>query len=177
MQGAIASLREAVRRNPADDQAHYVLGVALQAAGNAIEAAREKDLARKLSSQFEKWDKQPPAAPVPKGLERIKTEIDASDSLRIESVLVKSEQREQRQLVEFQLDRGRRLYQQGKDAEAIAELRRAVYLAPYEAEAHLLLGKIYLRTGRRTEARDAFTIALWSDPMNEEARTLLETLK
>src|SRR5262249_51223784 len=76
VQAAIASLREAVRRNPADDQAHYVLGVALQAVGNTTEAAREKDLARKLSSEFEKWDKQPATAPVPKGLERIKTEID-----------------------------------------------------------------------------------------------------
>ena len=35
---------------PADDEAHYVLGVALQAAGNAAEAAREKELAQQLGA-------------------------------------------------------------------------------------------------------------------------------
>ena len=30
-------LREAVRRNPTDDEAHYVLGVALQATGSGAE--------------------------------------------------------------------------------------------------------------------------------------------
>lgn len=178
VQRAIAALREAVRRNPADDQAHYVLGVALQASGSTAEAAREKELAKKLSSEYVTWEaKQPTSAPIPKGLERIRTDVDAADSLRVESVLVASEQREQRQLVEFQMDRGRRLYQQGKDTEAIAELRRAIYLAPYEAEAHRLLGRIYLRMGRVKDAIDALTIAAWSDPSNDDARTLLETLK
>lgn len=178
VKGAIASLREAVRRDPTDGEAHYVLGVALQAAGNTAEGAREKELAKKLSSEYAEWEtKQPSSAPVPKGLERLRTDVDAAESLRIESVLVASEQREQRQLADFHLDRGRRLFQQEKDVEAIAELRRAVYLAPYQAEAHLLLGRIYLRTGRKQDAVDALTIATWSDPSNDEARTLLESLK
>ena len=37
-----------------------------------------------------------------------------------------------------------------------------MYLSPYEAEAHLLLGRIYLRTGQTSAAIDAFKIALWS---------------
>lgn len=41
-------------------------------------------------------------------------------------------------------------------------MRRALYLSPYEAEAHLLLGRIYLRTGQTSTAIDAFKIALWS---------------
>ena len=64
-------LREAVRRNPADDAAHYVLGVALQASGSAAEAAREKELARQLSSMYAEWEaKQPGATGAPRGLER-----------------------------------------------------------------------------------------------------------
>jgi Flp pilus assembly protein TadD len=35
---AVAALREAVRRNPADGDAHFVLGAALAAAGNVSEA-------------------------------------------------------------------------------------------------------------------------------------------
>ena len=157
-------LREGVRRNPADDQAHYVLGVALQSTGSTAEAAREKELARQLSSTYAEWEtKQPAGNPVPRKLERLKTEIDVRGSLRVESVLVASEQREQRELAAFHIDRGRRFFQQERDGEAIAELRRAVYLAPYQSEAHLLLGRIYLRTGRVREAVDALKISIWSE--------------
>jgi Flp pilus assembly protein TadD len=44
----------------------------------------------------------------------------------------------------------------------MTELRRALYLSPYEADAHVLLGRIYLRTGQTQAAIDAFKIALWS---------------
>jgi tetratricopeptide (TPR) repeat protein len=161
---AINWLREAVRRNPADDAAHYVLGVALQTTGSAAEAAREKELARRLSSDYAQWEaKQPGANNVPKGLERIKTDIDVPASLRVENSIVAAEQRDQRELATFHLEAGRRAYQAERDMEAIAELRRAVYLAPYESQAHLLLGRAYLRSGRIDEAIDALKIAIWSD--------------
>ena len=41
-----------VRRNPADGEAHYVLGAVLAASGTPAEANREKELARRLSSTF-----------------------------------------------------------------------------------------------------------------------------
>ena len=41
-------------------------------------------------------------------------------------------------------------------------MRRAVYLSPYEAQAHLLVGRIYLRAGRPDEAVDALKISIWS---------------
>ncbi len=73
---AIQSLREAVRRRPADDAAHYVLGVALQMSGNAGEGARERELARRLSSEYAEWETDQPAPnTVPKGLERLKTDL------------------------------------------------------------------------------------------------------
>ena len=71
-------------------------------------------------------------------------------------------QREQKELATFHLDRGRRLFEQGSNSEAVTELARAIYLSPYEAAAHLLLGRIYLRTGQTAAAIDAFKIALWS---------------
>ncbi len=46
-------------------------------------------------------------------------------------------------------------------------MSRAIYLAPYEARAHLLLGRIYLRTGQTPAAIDAFKIALWSQESAE----------
>ena len=72
-------LREAVRRRSDDAPAHYVLGVALQAAGNAAEAAREKEAARRLSTELAEWDaKQAGANRAPPGLERVKTELSVA---------------------------------------------------------------------------------------------------
>jgi tetratricopeptide (TPR) repeat protein len=72
---AANALREALRRNPADAAARYVLGVVLQAAGNSADAAREKDAARKASTELADWDAKQPAGTnaAPKSLERIKT--------------------------------------------------------------------------------------------------------
>ena len=160
---AISWLREAVRRNPADHGAHYVMGVALQAAGSAPEAAREKELARQLSSEYAEWEaKQPGANVAPRGLERVKTDLDVLASLRVENVIVAAGQRDQRELAAFHLEAGRRAYQEERDVEAIAELRRAVYLSPYDSEAHLLLARAYLRGGRVSEALDALKISIWS---------------
>jgi Flp pilus assembly protein TadD/TolB-like protein len=158
---AVHWLREAVRRNPADEQAHYILGVALQASGSTAEGTREKELAKRLSSVIVEWDKQP-SAPVPRGLERIKTDVDIPAALRVENVIVAAGQRDQQDLAAIHLASGRRLAQAERDGEAISELRRAVYLAPYQHEAHLLLGEIYLRAGRTDEAINELKISLWS---------------
>jgi tetratricopeptide (TPR) repeat protein/TolB-like protein len=176
-QGAIDWLREAVRRNPADDAAHFVLGVALQASGNTVEAAREKELARRLSSAYADWETKPGGDVVPRGLERLKLDIDMPASLRVEAALGAAEQRDQRAVAAFHLANGRRLFLEGRDEEAIGELRRTIFLAPYESEAHLLLGRIYLRTGREQDAIDALTIAAWSDPANPEPKQLLDSMR
>jgi Flp pilus assembly protein TadD len=164
--GAIHWLREAVRRNPADDEAHYLLGTALQAAGNAAEAAREKELAAQLGANAATSD-----------LERLKFDFDVADSLRVATAVVAAEQRDQRDVAAFHLDQARQFFAKGRDDDAIAELQRTIFLAPYESGAHLLLARIYLRTGRRQEAIDSLTIAVWSDPASTEARDLLESLR
>ncbi len=160
---AIDALREVVRRNPAEGDAHFVLGVALQSAGSFVEAAREKDLARQLSSTYAEWEARPSGTTaVPRGLERVKTEVDVPLLLRVNDAIVAAGQRDQQELAIFHLESGKRLFQVGRDAEAIGELRRAVYLAPYQSEAHLMLGRAYLRTGRTAEAVSALTISIWS---------------
>jgi Flp pilus assembly protein TadD len=160
---AVYWLRETVRRNAADDEAHYILGVALQATGAAAEGAREKELAKRLSSQFADWEAKQPAAPVPRGLERIKTELDVPAALRVENVIEAAGQRDQKELAAIHMATGRRLAAAERDAEAIAELRRVIYLAPYQSEAHLLLGQLYLRDGRAAEAVDELQISVWSE--------------
>ncbi len=169
-------LRHAVRLNPADAEAHAVLAAALQASGAATEAARERELARQLSSEFADWEKRPSGAtePVPRGLERISRHADRPLADAIDVALLASEQREQREVAQFHLDRGRRLTEQGQDREAIVELRRSLYLAPYQTEAHLLLGRLYLRNGRVADSIDALTISLWSQETAPARLTLAE---
>jgi tetratricopeptide (TPR) repeat protein len=172
-QGAVYWLRETVRRNPADADAHYVLAAALQSSGSGVEAARERELARQLSADYET-----PAAtdkPIPAGLERFRTELENPRDLRLDQAIVDAAQREQRDLAAFHLDRGRRLFQQEQDREAMAELRRAVYLLPYEAEAHLLIGRIHLRAGRPQDAENALKISLWSQDTAPARVALAET--
>ena len=174
MPAAVYWLREAVRRNAADEQAHYILGVALQSTGSTAEGAREKELAKRLSSLFADWEKQ--ASPVPRGLERIKTEVDVPAALRVENVIVAAGQRDQQELAGIHLENGRRLAQAERDADAIGELRRAIYLAPYQHEAHLLLGEVYLRDGRLDEAVDELKISIWSQDTVPARLKLAEAL-
>jgi Tfp pilus assembly protein PilF len=67
------------------------------------------------------------------------------------------------ELAAFHLEQGRRFFEREQDREAMAELKRAVYLSPYEAQAHLLIGRIHLRAGRPADAIDAFKISIWSE--------------
>jgi protein O-GlcNAc transferase len=161
-QAAVYWLREALRRDPADADAHVVLAAALQASGSSLEAGRERDLARQLSARYE--DSQRAAADrwVAKGMERVQADPDGSSALRATAIVGTVAQRDQRELAAFHLDRGRRLFEREQDSDALTELRRAVYLSPYEAQAHLLIGRIYLRGGRPAEAIDALKISIWS---------------
>jgi len=160
---AIYWLREAVRRNPADGDAHFIMGAALHQTGATAEAARERELATRLSSKYREWKARAVAGdPVPRGLERLAEELTSSTP-RIDTILSAAGQRDNDELAAFHLDAGRRAYQREADREAIQELRRALYLSPYLAEAHLLLGRLHLRGGRPEEAVAALKIALWSD--------------
>jgi tetratricopeptide (TPR) repeat protein len=157
-------LREAVRRNPADGEAHAVLAAALQSSGAAAEAARERELATQLSSVYAAWAKKPAGSePIPRGLERLKPSLEVSTLGRVDAAIATTGQREQKELAAFHVDRGRRFYEQGANEDAVRELRRALYLSPYEAAAHLLLGRVYLRSGQTAAAVDAFKIAVWSE--------------
>jgi len=173
MEAARYWLREAVRRSPADADAHYVLGLALEATGSRTEAARERALAGQLSAGYEQADPgDGRPGVVPRGLERVKRTLETMRADEVDAAILGTQQREQDELARFHLDRGRRLVEQERDRDAIVELRRAIYLSPYLADAHLLLGRAYARSSRTREAIDAFKIAIWSQE-TAEARLAL----
>lgn len=158
---AIHWLREAVRHNPADGDAHLVMGQMLASAGRMVESNREFDLARLLGTSLD----VPPEGPgerVSPGLERLPTRFEETPRVRVATAVATPAQREQQELAAFHLGRGRRFVEQGDDRSALAELQRVVYLRPYDEEAHLLLGQVYQRAGRLADAVSAFRIAVWA---------------
>ena len=176
-QAAIYWLREAVRRNTGDGDAHFVLGVALQAAGAAAESARELGLARQLSSKYAEWEKKPAGTDlVPKGLERPSQDLETMHGPKLDAAQLTSAQREQQELSAFHLERGRRFFEAEHDRDALIELRKAIYLSPYAAEPHLLLGRVLLRTGQIKDAVDALRIAVWSQDSAAGRVALAEAL-
>lgn len=174
-EGALYWLREGVRFDPADGDAHLVMSQVLLATGKKVEAQREFELARQLGTSLD------PSAlvfgeSVPNGLERLAGRLDVQVVTRVDAAIANPAQREQQELAAFHLARGRKLFEQEDDKGATQELRRAIYLRPYEDEPHLLLGRIYRRAGRLDEAVEAFRIAVWARDTLAGRVALAETL-
>jgi tetratricopeptide (TPR) repeat protein len=174
VQSATYWLREAVRRDPADGDAHLVLAAALSSAGQNVEASRERELAKRLSSKYEDIDRRPASDPVPTGLERVKSGVELPSSPSVSDSLAAIGQREQRDLARFHLEAALRMFEEERDRDALQELNRVLFLSPYEARAHLLVGRIHLRNGRVAEAIDALKISLWSEETADAHATLAE---
>ena len=139
--------------------------VALQATGNPVEAgSRAGPCPPAVGRTTRSWRVPPPPTGRrwPRGLERVLLDPDGSGSLHATAIVGTSAQRDQRDLAAFHLERGRRLFDREQDTEAMAELRRVVYLSPYEAQAHLLIGRILPASRATGDAVDALKISIWS---------------
>ena len=153
---ALVWLREAVRHNATDGDAHLVMSAVLASTGHGPEAQRELDLARMLGTQL---DSVPATlAKVPPSLERIRNRLDDPAFASAPLVAVRQDSQE---TAAFHLQSARTMIEAGHDRDATVELQRAIYLSPYEDESHLLLGRIYERTGRVSDAVDEYKVAVW----------------
>jgi tetratricopeptide (TPR) repeat protein len=157
---ALTWLRETVRYDAANGDAHLVMSAVLAASGRSAEGQRELELARLLGTEVD------PAlltlnSRIPSGLERLPAILEVTPGPRLSTVIGNPAQRDQRETAAFHLANGRRLVVAKRDREAVQELRRAIYLSPYEDEPHLLLGEVYRRGGRLQQAIDEFKVAIW----------------
>jgi tetratricopeptide (TPR) repeat protein len=159
-QAALFWLREAVRFDATNGDAHLVMSAVLESTGKTVEAQRELELANLLGTRRDVPTTTLRDTLAPR-LERLRTDLDASISRRFASSIGTPARQEQQEVAAFYLDEGRRLFAARQDRDAINRLRRAVYLSPYQDEPHLLLGHLYQRAGRLTEAIDEFKVAIW----------------
>jgi tetratricopeptide (TPR) repeat protein len=157
---ALTSLREAVRFDAAHGDAHLVMSAVLAGTGRTVEAEREFELARLLGTKVDLAGLSATSR-VPPGLEWIGADLDVSLRPRRSAAVTNPAQYDQEATASFHLAQARRLIAERLDREAANELRRAIYLAHYEDEPHLLLGQVYHRAGRLTEAIDEFKVAIW----------------
>jgi Tfp pilus assembly protein PilF len=123
-----------------------------------VEGQRELDLAQLLGVSAAAATV--PTDKVPAGLVRLSPDLEPTAVDRIHASESPA-QRDQREAALFQLEQGRRQFDAKNDREAVTSLRRAIYLAPYEDEPHLLLGRLYQRGGRLPDAVDEFKVAIW----------------
>jgi Flp pilus assembly protein TadD len=157
---ALSWLREAVRHDATIGDAHLVMSAVLSGDGRMAEASREMDLAKLLGTR-------PDIAAlavtdrIPAKLERLPTTLDVAPLTRLQAAITVPDERANEETATFYLEQGRSLAGAGRDREAVAALQRAVYLSPYDDEPHVILGRLYARGGRPSDATDEFKVAIW----------------
>jgi tetratricopeptide (TPR) repeat protein len=157
---ALHWLREAVRFDATSGDAHLVMSIVLETTGRHPEAQRELELAKLLGTRTIVSGSSP-VDKLPARLERVRTDLDLPRARRVDLALSAPAEQDQQQFAAFHLAEGKRFLAAGRDRDAANALRRAIYLAPYEDEPHLLLGRLYARAGRLPEAIDEFKVAIW----------------
>jgi tetratricopeptide (TPR) repeat protein len=157
---ALSWLREAVRHDATIGDAHLVMSAVLSGAGRTAEASREMDLAKLLGTRPD-IATLPVTDRIPAKLERLPTTLDVAPLTRLQAAMAAPDERAHEETATFYLDQGRSLAGAGRDREAMAALQHAIYLSPYDDEPHVILGRIFARAGRSSDATDEFKVAIW----------------
>ena len=157
---ALSWLREAVRHDATIGDAHLVMSAVLWSSGRTTEASREMDLAKLLGTRPDTASLVV-SEKVPAKLERLPTTLDVAPLARLEAALDAPGKRDHAETASYYLEEGRRLAGADHDRDAIVALERAVYLSPYDDEPHLLLGRLFAKSGRSGDAMDEFKVAIW----------------
>ena len=164
-----------IAADPKDGPAFFLLAKA-QERGSHAEAAEAADnqARRNLPQAYAKWQtewqKSQTVPAITLRSRDVLNQIDISDLTRTREIeAVKANN------AEDALNRIRDLYQQGRDDEALVEIRKLLIIEPTNAEAFLLSGRINQRRGDQETAIAALKTAIFWDPPPKmiEAQILL----
>lgn len=167
---AAEQLRPIIAADPRDGQAYFLLAKALEKAGQAEQAAAADDQAKRFLPSYAKWQVEwQKSQTTPNVALRLRQAFNRSD---IPTVTEPGETSTQGSPQDF-LARAQKLYQDGRDEEALQLLRRVLTLEPTSAEAFLLIGRINQRLGDQQAAISALKTAIFWESKTIDAHILL----
>lgn len=160
---AAEKFEKVIGANPKDGEAYFMLAKTQERANRADAANAADNLARRTFQSYAKWQTEwQKSQSVPNVALRsrdVLNQVDISDLGRRQQVDAANANNAQEALNKI-----RDLYQQGRDDEALAEIRKLLIIEPTNAEAFLLSGRINMRRGDPETAIAALKTAIFWDP-------------
>jgi tetratricopeptide (TPR) repeat protein len=162
---AAEKLEKVIAADQRDGQAYFLLAKVQERAGHADAASAADNQARKYMPQqsYAKWQtdwqKSQSLATLNLRSRDVLNQIDISDLDRRKTIEAANANNTQESLNKI-----RDLYQQGRDDEALVEIRKLLNVEPTNAEAFLLSGQINQRRGEQEAAIAALKTAIFWDP-------------
>ncbi|MBO0720612.1 MAG: tetratricopeptide repeat protein [Blastocatellia bacterium] len=172
---AVENLREALKANPRDGEALFLLSKSLAAVGQQSEATKADNDARRYLANYAKWAVAPDRIPLPF---RFKGEFNraAFDRLEREQQAVSKGPTAQQISQRQSLDRARQLILENNDAEAANLIQRVLQVEGTNAEAYFLQGIIFYRRNETESAVKSLRTAVTYNPRLIEAHIALGRL-
>jgi tetratricopeptide (TPR) repeat protein len=161
---AADKLEKVIAADQRDGQAYFLLAKAQERANHAEAANAADNQARKYMQQsYAKWQtdwqKSQSLATLALRSRDVLNQVDITDLDRRKVIEAANANNTQEALNKI-----RDLYQQGRDDEALAEIRKVLIVEPTNAEAFLLSGRINQRRGDQEAAIAALKTAIFWDP-------------
>lgn len=162
---AAEKLEKVIAADPRDGQAYFLLAKAQERANHAEAANAADNQARKNLQAYAKWQTDwQKSQSVPNLALRsrdVLNQVDISDLSRTKAIEAANANNTQEALAKI-----RDLYQQGRDDEALTEIRKVLIVEPTNAEAFLLSGRINQRRGDQEAAIAALKTAIFWENTN-----------
>lgn len=161
---AAEKLEKVIAGNQRDGEAYFLLAKTQERAGRAEPANAADNHARlNMQASYAKWQTEwQKSQTIPNVSPRsrdVLNQVDLSNLTRLHLI-------EQAKVnnTEEALNKIRELYQQGRDDEAMVEIRKLLVIEPTNADAFLLSGRINQRRGDQEAAIAALKTAIFWDP-------------
>ncbi|HYW73924.1 MAG TPA: tetratricopeptide repeat protein [Pyrinomonadaceae bacterium] len=157
---AAAKLEKVIAVDQRDGQAYFLLAKA-QARANQEEAAKAADnQARRYLLTYAKWEtewqKSQSVANLNLRSRDVLNQVDVSDLSRVKAIEAANANVAQEKLAKI-----RDLYQNGRDDDALVEVRELLNIEPTNAEAFLIVGRINQRRGDQAAAIAALKTSIF----------------
>jgi tetratricopeptide (TPR) repeat protein len=160
---AAEKLEKVIGANQKDGDAYFLLAKAQERANHPEAANAADNQARKNLPSYAKWQTEwQKSQTVPSLALRsrdVLNQVDISDWGRTKAIEAANANN-----TKEALNKIRDLYQQGRDDEALTEIRKILIVEPTNAEAFLLSGRINQRRGDQEAAIAALKTAIFWDP-------------